>query len=69
MRHVTRQLCGERARHGVYHLPLAGRCTATWPAFSPPLTNLVDIHSALHFGEDADEGADLRSMLMPPAKK
>jgi hypothetical protein len=38
MRHGTRQLCGQRARHGAKRPPLAQFCAAPWPTFEPPLT-------------------------------
>jgi hypothetical protein len=39
MRHGTRQLSEERARHGAWHTPpLAWFCAAAWPVFTPPLT-------------------------------
>ncbi|MCZ7675399.1 MAG: hypothetical protein M5U35_05345 [Roseovarius sp.] len=42
MRHGTRQLSGERARHGACHPPLAWFCAAAWPDLSPPLTPIWD---------------------------
>lgn len=38
MRHGTRQLYGERARHGAGHRYLAWLYAAAWPDFAPPLT-------------------------------
>jgi hypothetical protein len=53
MRHGTRQLCGQRARHGAKRPPLAQFCAAPWPTFEPPLTRR-DVPKSCYFNGSSD---------------